>query len=170
MDSPAKKLWRDGRAAYQNIIPASTGAAKAIGRVIPSLEGKLTGLYPRYLLLTPTTNFSLGLALRVPVPTVSVVDLTIRLGKDASYEDIKCKIKEASETYMKGILGYTDEDMVSTDFLGDPRSSIFDAKAGVPLSKNFVKLIAWYDNESGYACRVVDLVNYVAARESCPPA
>lgn len=151
VDSPAKKLWRDGRAAYQNIIPASTGAAKAIGKVIPSLDGKLTGL-----------------ALRVPVPTVSVVDLTVRLGKDASYDDIKCKVKEASDTYLKGILGYTDEDMVSSDFLGDPRSTIFDAKAGVPLTKNFVKLIAWYDNEYGYSCRVVDLINYMASRENCP--
>lgn len=151
MDSPAQKLWRDGRAAYQNIIPATTGAAKAIGRVIPSLDGKITGL-----------------ALRVPVPTVSVVDLTVRLGKDASYEDIKCKIKEASETYLKGILGYVDEDLVSSDFLGDPRSSIFDAKAGIPLSRSFVKLIAWYDNEYGYSCRVVDLLNYMASREGCP--
>lgn len=110
------------------------------------------------------------MALRVPVPTVSVVDLTVRLGKEASYDDIKCKIKEASDTYMKGILGYVDEDLVSTDFLGDPRSSIFDAKAGIPLTKCFVKLIAWYDNEYGYSCRVVDLLNYMASRESCPSA
>lgn len=110
------------------------------------------------------------MALRVPVPVVSLVDLTVRLAKDASYDDIKCKIKEASETYLNGILGYIDEDMVSSDFVGNPQSSIFDAKAGIPLTKNFVKLIAWYDNEYGYSCRVVDLINYIASKEGCPSA
>lgn len=120
-----------------------------------------------YKLFKSIDKLVIGMALRVPVPTVSVVDLTIRLGKDASYDEIKCKIKEASETYMKGILGYSDQDLVSSDFVGDSRSSIFDAKAGIPLSKNFIKLISWYDNEYGYSCRVVDLINYVASRE-CP--
>nr|CAD7450610.1 unnamed protein product [Timema bartmani] len=121
-------LWRDGRGAYQNIIPASTGAAKAVAMVIPSLYGKLTGM-----------------AFRVPVANVSVVDLTVRLGKPATYDDIKAKVKEAAEGDMKGILGYTEEEVVSSDFNGDPRSSIFDSKAGIPLNDSFVKLINWDD-------------------------
>lgn len=120
------QLWRDGRGASQNIIPAATGAAKAVGKVIPSLNGKLTGM-----------------AFRVPVPNVSVVDLTVRLGKDASYDDIKAKVKEASEGPLKGILAYTEDDVVSSDFIGDNHSSIFDAKAGIPLNSKFVKLISW---------------------------
>merc|ERR1711862_808332 len=126
VDGPSGKDWRGGRGAGQNIIPASTGAAKAVGKVIPELNGKLTGM-----------------AFRVPTPDVSVVDLTVRLAKEASYEDICAKIKEASEGSMKGILGYTDEALVSTDFVGDDRSSIFDAKAGIQLSKTFVKLVSW---------------------------
>ena len=126
VDGPSGKDWRGGRGAAQNIIPSSTGAAKAVGKVIPALNGKLTGM-----------------AFRVPTPDVSVVDLTVRLVKEASYEEICNKIKEASEGALKGILGYTDEDLVSTDFLGDNRSSIFDAKAGIQLSKTFVKLVSW---------------------------
>ena len=126
VDGPSGKDWRGGRGAAQNIIPSSTGAAKAVGKVIPELNGKLTGM-----------------AFRVPTPDVSVVDLTVRLEKEASYEEICQKIKEASEGALKGILGYTDEDLVSTDFLGDDRSSIFDAKAGIQLSKTFVKLVSW---------------------------
>ena len=125
VDGPSGKDWRGGRGAAQNIIPSSTGAAKAVGKVIPALNGKLTGM-----------------AFRVPTPDVSVVDLTVRLQKEASYEEICNKIKEASEGSLKGILGYTDEDLVSTDFLGDNRSSIFDAKAGIQLSKTFVKLVS----------------------------
>ena len=126
VDGPSGKDWRGGRGAAQNIIPSSTGAAKAVGKVIPALNGKLTGM-----------------AFRVPTPDVSVVDLTVRLQKEASYEEICNKIKEAAEGSLKGILGYTDEDLVSTDFLGDNRSSIFDAKAGIQLSKTFVKLVSW---------------------------
>ena len=126
VDGPSGKDWRGGRGAGQNIIPASTGAAKAVGKVIPELNGKLTGM-----------------AFRVPTPDVSVVDLTVRLQKEATYQEICNKIKEASEGSLKGILGYTDEDLVSTDFLGDNRSSIFDAKAGIQLSKTFVKLVSW---------------------------
>jgi len=148
VDAPSQKLWRDGRGAAQNIIPASTGAAKAVGKVIPSLNGKLTGM-----------------AFRVPTPDVSVVDLTCRLKKPAKYEDIKRVIREAAEGPMKGILGYTDEQVVSTDFLGDTRSSIFDAEAGIALSDTFVKLISWYDNEVGYSHRVVDLIAYIASRQ-----
>ncbi|KAK2726642.1 glyceraldehyde-3-phosphate dehydrogenase-like [Artemia franciscana] len=147
VDGPSGKLWRDGRGAAQNIIPASTGAAKAVGKVIPELNGKLTGM-----------------AFRVPVHDVSVVDLTCRLAKEASYEDIKKAVKEASEGAMKGILGYTEEEVVSTDFIGDNHSSIFDAKAGIQLSPTFVKLISWYDNEFGYSCRVVDLIKYMHSR------
>jgi len=149
VDGPSGKQWRDGRGAGQNIIPASTGAAKAVGKVIPELNGKLTGM-----------------SFRVPVPDVSVVDLTVRLDKPASYDDIKAAIKEASETTMKGILGYTDEEVVSSDFIGDTRSSIFDALAGIPLNPHFVKLISWYDNEFGYSHRVVDLIEYIASVES----
>jgi glyceraldehyde 3-phosphate dehydrogenase len=148
VDGPSSKLWRDGRGAAQNIIPASTGAAKAVGKVIPELNGKLTGM-----------------AFRVPTPDVSVVDLTCRLAKDATYDQIKAVVKAAAESdHWKGILGYTEDEVVSTDFLGDSRSSIFDAKAGISLNKNFVKLISWYDNEYGYSCRVVDLIKYMQTR------
>jgi glyceraldehyde 3-phosphate dehydrogenase len=149
VDGPSGKDWRGGRGAAQNIIPSSTGAAKAVGKVIPDLNGKLTGM-----------------AFRVPTPDVSVVDLTVRLQKEASYEEICGKIKEASEGALKGILGYTDEDLVSTDFLGDDRSSIFDAKAGIQLSKTFVKLVSWYDNEMGYSNRVIDLISFMQTKDS----
>ncbi|KAI3933478.1 hypothetical protein MKX01_022057 [Papaver californicum] len=145
VDGPSSKDWRGGRAASFNIIPSSTGAAKAVGKVLPALNGKLTGM-----------------AFRVPTVDVSVVDLTVRLEKKASYEEIKAAIKEESEGKMKGILGYVDEDLVSTDFLGDNRSSIFDAKAGIALNDNFVKLVSWYDNEWGYSSRVIDLIVHVA--------
>jgi len=145
VDGPSGKDWRAGRGAGQNIIPATTGAAKAVGKVIPSLNGKLTGM-----------------SFRVPTPDVSVVDLTVRLDKAATYEEICKAVKEASEGKYKGIMGYTDHEVVSTDFLGDSRSSIFDAKAGISLNNNFVKLISWYDNEWGYSNRVVDLIKYVA--------
>lgn len=145
VDGPSMKDWRGGRGAGQNIIPSSTGAAKAVGKVLPELNGKLTGM-----------------AFRVPTPNVSVVDLTVRLEKPASYDDVKAAIKAASEGPLKGILGYTDEDVVSTDFVGDERSSIFDAKAGIALSPTFVKLVSWYDNEWGYSNRVVDLVSHMA--------
>jgi len=148
VDGPSGKDWRGGRGAGQNIIPSSTGAAKAVGKVIPALNGKLTGM-----------------AFRVPTPDVSVVDLTVRLQKEASYEEICNKIKEASEGSLKGILGYTDEDLVSTDFLGDNRSSIFDAKAGIQLSKTFVKLVSWYDNEMGYSNRVIDLITFMQTKD-----
>merc|ERR1719334_2434254 len=150
VDGPSRggKDWRGGRCASQNIIPSSTGAAKAVGKVIPELNRKLTGM-----------------AFRVPTPDVSVVDLTVRTQKEASYEDICKCIKAASEGPMKGILGYTDEDLVSTVFLGDQRSSIFDAKAGIQLSKTFVKLVSWYDNEMGYSNRVIDLLTYMQSRD-----
>merc|ERR1711892_105991 len=144
VDGPSGKDWRGGRGAAQNIIPSSTGAAKAVGKVIPELNGKLTGM-----------------AFRVPTPDASVVDLTVRIKKEASNEQICKTIKDASEGAYKGILGYTDEDLVSTDFLGDQRSSIFDAKAGIQLSKTFVKLVSWYDNEMGYSNRVIDLVTHM---------
>uniref|UniRef100_J3MGN7 Glyceraldehyde-3-phosphate dehydrogenase n=2 Tax=Oryza brachyantha TaxID=4533 RepID=J3MGN7_ORYBR len=145
VDGPSMKDWRGGRGASQNIIPSSTGAAKAVGKVLPALNGKLTGM-----------------AFRVPTPNVSVVDLTCRLEKSASYEDVKAAIKEASEGSLKGILGYTDEDVVSNDFVGDTRSSIFDAKAGIGLSSSFMKLVSWYDNEWGYSNRVLDLIGHMA--------
>jgi len=145
VDGPSGKDWRAGRGAGQNIIPASTGAAKAVTKVIPALEGKLTGM-----------------SFRVPTPDVSVVDLTVRIEKPASYKDICAAIKEASEGDLKGILTYTEDEVVSTDFLGDTHSSIFDVKAGISLNDHFVKLIAWYDNEWGYSNRVVDLLIYVA--------
>lgn len=148
VDGPSGKLWRDGRGAAQNIIPASTGAAKAVGKVIPALNGKLTGM-----------------AFRVPVPDVSVVDLTVRLGKGTTLDDIKAKVKEASQGAMKGILGYTEDQVVSSDFIGDNRSSIFDADASIMLNPNFVKLITWYDNEFGYSCRVIDLIKYIKTRD-----
>jgi len=147
VDGPSGKLWRDGRGAAQNIIPAATGAAKAVGKVIPELNGKLTGM-----------------AFRVPVHDVSVVDLTCKLNKPTTYEEIKKKMKEASEGPMSGILGYTEELVVSTDFIGDKRSSIFDADAGIMLNPTFVKLVSWYDNEYGYSTRVVDLINYIKTR------
>ena len=145
VDGPSKKDWRGGRAASANIIPSSTGAAKAVGKVIPELNGKLTGM-----------------SFRVPTIDVSVVDLTCRLEKAATYDEIKAAMKHASENEMKGILGYTEDAVVSSDFLTDPRTSIFDAEAGIALNPNFVKLIAWYDNEWGYSNRVVDLVKYIA--------
>ncbi|ORZ09883.1 glyceraldehyde-3-phosphate dehydrogenase [Absidia repens] len=145
VDGPSGKDWRAGRGAGANIIPASTGAAKAVGKVIPKLNGKLTGM-----------------SFRVPNPDVSVVDLTVRLEKPASYDEIKAAIKKASEGALKGILSYTEDEVVSTDFIGDPHSSIFDAKAGISLNPNFVKLIAWYDNEFGYSTRTVDLICHIA--------
>jgi len=148
VDGPSGKDWRGGRGAGQNIIPSSTGAAKAVGKVIPELNGKLTGM-----------------AFRVPTPDVSVVDLTVRLAKEATYEQICDVIKAAADGPMKGILGYTDEDLVSSDFYGDTRSSIFDAKAGIQMSPTFVKLVSWYDNEMGYSNRVVDLIAYMQSRD-----
>jgi glyceraldehyde 3-phosphate dehydrogenase len=145
VDGPSKKAWRDGRAASGNIIPASTGAAKAVGAVIPELKGKLTGM-----------------AMRVPTLDVSVVDLTCRLAKETTYEEIKAVMKAASEGPMKGILGYTEDEVVSSDFIHDPRTSIFDAKAGIMLNPQFVKIISWYDNEWGYSCKVVDLIRHMA--------
>jgi len=145
VDGPARKDWRSGRAAAVNIIPATTGAAKAVGKVIPHLNGKLTGM-----------------AFRVPTMDVSAVDLTCRLKKPATYEQIKQVVKAAADGPLKGIIGYTEEEVVSSDFIGDSRSSIFDAAAGISLNDNFVKLIAWYDNEWGYSNRVVDLVAYIA--------
>ncbi|CAI0425717.1 unnamed protein product [Linum tenue] len=145
VDGPSNKDWRGGRAASFNIIPSSTGAAKAVGKVLPELNGKLTGM-----------------AFRVPTADVSVVDLTVKIAKAATYEQIKAAIKEESEGNLKGILGYVDEDVVSADFLGDSRSSIFDAKAGIALNDNFVKLVSWYDNEWGYSTRVVDLICHIA--------
>jgi glyceraldehyde 3-phosphate dehydrogenase len=148
VDGPSGKLWRDGRGAAQNIIPAATGAAKAVGKVIPALNGKLTGM-----------------AFRVPTADVSVVDLTVRLAKPAPYNTIKQKIKEAAEGPMKGILGYTEDEVVSSDFTSDTHSSVFDALAGIPLNDNFVKLISWYDNEFGYSNRVVDLIKYMQTKD-----
>jgi glyceraldehyde 3-phosphate dehydrogenase len=141
VDGPSAKDWRGGRGAYQNIIPSSTGAAKAVGLVIPELKGKLTGM-----------------SFRVPTPNVSVVDLTCRLEKGASYDEIKAVMKKASENELKGILGYTEEAVVSNDFLGDARTSIFDADAGISLNANFVKVVSWYDNEWGYSNKLVDLI------------
>jgi len=149
VDGPSAKDWRGGRTAAQNIIPSSTGAAKAVGKVIPSLNGKLTGM-----------------SMRVPTANVSVVDLTCRIEKAATYEEIKAVIKAASENELKGILGYTEDDIVSTDLNGDDHSSIFDAKAGIALNSNFIKLVSWYDNEWGYSHRVVDLISYIAKVDS----
>lgn len=145
VDGPSNKDWRGGRAAAANIIPSSTGAAKAVGKVIPELNGKLTGM-----------------SFRVPTINVSVVDLTCRLEKAATYDEIKAAVKKASENELKGILGYTEDDVVSTDFIHDARTSIFDAKAGIALNNNFVKLVAWYDNEWGYSNKVVDLICHMA--------
>jgi glyceraldehyde 3-phosphate dehydrogenase len=144
VDGPSMKDWRGGRGAGQNIIPSSTGAAKAVGKVIPELNGKLTGM-----------------AFRVPTPDVSVVDLTARLKKEATYEEICAAMKEASEGDLKGVLGYTEDAVVSNDFIGDARTSIFDAGAGIQLSPTFVKVVSWYDNEMGYSNKVVDLVEYM---------
>lgn len=144
VDGPSHKDWRGGRGALQNIIPSSTGAAKAVGKVIPSLQGKLTGM-----------------AFRVPTADVSVVDLTVNLEKPASYEAICAALKDASENELAGILGYTEDDVVSQDFIGDKRSSIVDAKAGIALTDTFVKFVSWYDNEMGYSHRVLDLVAHI---------
>ena len=144
VDGPSLKDWRGGRAASGNIIPSSTGAAKAVGKVIPELNGKLTGM-----------------SMRVPTLDVSVVDLTVNLAKPAKYDEICAAMKKASEGELKGILGYTDEDVVSTDFLGDTRTSIFDAKAGIALTDTFVKVVSWYDNEMGYSNKVLDLIEHM---------
>merc|ERR1712070_283566 len=145
VDGPSMKDWRGGRGAGNNIIPSSTGAAKAVGKVIPELNGKLTGM-----------------SFRVPTPDVSVVDLTVRLEKSASYEEICAAIKAESEGAMKGVLGYTEDAVVSCDFLGDKHSSVFDVTSGIALNDNFVKLVSWYDNEWGYSNRLVDLAVHVA--------
>jgi len=147
VDGPSKKDWKGGRSAAVNIIPSSTGAAKAVGLVIPEIKGKLTGM-----------------SFRVPTPTVSVVDLTVKTTKAASLDDIKRAMKNASETYLKGILGYTEDEVVSSDFVHDPRSSIFDAGSSIELNQNFFKLVSWYDNEWGYARRVVELARLVAQK------
>jgi glyceraldehyde 3-phosphate dehydrogenase len=147
VDGPSMKDWRGGRGAGQNIIPSSTGAAKAVGKVIPDLNGKLTGM-----------------AFRVPTPDVSVVDLTCRIEKSASYDEIKAAVKDASEGELKGILGYTEDAVVSNDFIGEERTSVFDADAGIALNDNFVKLITWYDNEWGYSSKVIDLIQYIASK------
>merc|ERR1719187_648883 len=147
VDGPSGKNWSDGRGASQNIIPASTGAAKAVGKVIPELNGKLTGM-----------------AFRVPTPDVSVVDLTVKLSKPAKLADINAAVKAASEGAMKGVLGYTEDQVVSTDFISDDHSSIFDAKACIQLNDTFVQLITWYDNEYGYSQRVIDLINFMSSK------
>ena len=144
VDGPSKKDWRGGRAASGNIIPSSTGAAKAVGKVIPDLNGKLTGM-----------------SFRVPTLDVSVVDLTVTLEKPTTYDEIKAAVKKASEGQLKGILGYTEEDVVSSDFIGEVCTSVFDAKAGIMLNPTFVKLVAWYDNEWGYSNKVVDLMRHI---------
>lgn len=148
VDGPSKKDWRGGRAASGNIIPSSTGAAKAVGKVIPELNGKLTGM-----------------SFRVPTLNVSVVDLTVRLEKETTYEEIKEVMKRASENELKGILGYTEEPLVSSDFMSDNRASIFDASAGIMLSPTFVKLVAWYDNEYGYSTQLLRMASYMASQE-----
>jgi len=144
VDGPSAKDWRGGRGAGQNIIPSSTGAAKAVGKVIPELNGKLTGM-----------------AFRVPTPDVSVVDLTVNLAKPASYKEICAAMKLASETTMKGVLGYTEEAVVSNDFVGETQTSVFDANAGIALTDTFVKVVSWYDNEMGYSTKVVELIEYM---------
>jgi glyceraldehyde 3-phosphate dehydrogenase len=148
VDGPSAKDWRGGRGAAQNIIPSSTGAAKAVGKVIPDLNGKLTGM-----------------SMRVPTANVSVVDLTARIEKGASYDEIKQVIKEAANGPLKGILAYTEDEVVSSDMIGNTNSSIFDAKAGIALNENFIKLVSWYDNEWGYSRRVLDLVSYIAKQD-----
>ncbi|MBY0262432.1 MAG: glyceraldehyde-3-phosphate dehydrogenase, partial [Phycisphaerales bacterium] len=147
-DGPSKKDWRGGRNAYQNIIPSSTGAAKAVTLAIPALKGKLTGM-----------------AFRVPTADVSAVDLTFRTAKDTTLADINAAMKAAANGSMKGFLGYTDEEVVSADFIGDRRSSIYDAKAGIELNKRFFKVVSWYDNEAGYASRCVDLIKLMASKD-----
>ncbi|KAL6811199.1 hypothetical protein GGI42DRAFT_316084 [Trichoderma sp. SZMC 28013] len=149
VDGPSSKDWRGGRAAAQNLIPSSTGAAKAVGKVIPELAGKVTGM-----------------SVRVPTVNVSLVDFTVRFAKDVTYDEVKAAIKEASEGPLKGILAYTEDDIVSTDMLTDPHSSTFDAKAGIALNKNFVKVMSWYDNEYGYSRRVVDLIVFVSKKDA----
>ncbi len=144
VDGPSKKDWRGGRGGPQNIIPASTGAAKAVALCIPEIAGKLTGM-----------------SMRVPTPNVSVVDLTVKLSKSTSYDEICSAMKSASEGPLKGVLGYTEDDVVSSDFIGSPFSSIFDAGAGIALNDKFFKLISWYDNEMGYSCRLIDLIEYM---------
>jgi len=148
VDGPSQKDWRGGRGACYNIIPSSTGAAKAVGKVIPALNGKLTGM-----------------SFRVPVANVSVVDLTLNLNKGASYDDIKKTVKAASENEMKGILAYTEDDVVSSDFIGETHTSIFDAKAGIALSDTFVKLVTWYDNEAGYSSKCLDLISHMESKK-----
>jgi glyceraldehyde 3-phosphate dehydrogenase len=145
VDGPSAKDWRGGRGAAGNIIPSSTGAAKAVGKVIPQLNGKLTGM-----------------SLRVPTLDVSVVDLTVNLAKETTYDEICAVMKAASEGELKGILGYTEDDVVSSDFIGDPRTSVFDVKAGIQLTPNFVKVVSWYDNEWGYSSKVIDLILHMA--------
>jgi len=147
VDGPSKKDWKGGRSAAINIIPSSTGAARAVGLAIPEVKGKLTGM-----------------AFRVPTPTVSVVDLTFKTAKDTSLAEIKAAMKKASETYLKGILGYTEDEVVSSDFIHDERSSIFDAGSSIELNKNFFKLVSWYDNEWGYSNRTVELVSMIASK------
>jgi glyceraldehyde 3-phosphate dehydrogenase len=144
VDGPSKKDWRGGRSALANIIPSSTGAAKAVGKVIPSLNGKLTGM-----------------SFRVPTPNVSVVDLTVRTEKPATWSEVKAALKNASENELKGILGYTEEAVVSQDFVSEPRTSVFDAEASIALNDNFFKLVSWYDNEYGYSAKLVDLAEYI---------
>lgn len=144
VDAPSAKDWRGGRSILGNIIPSSTGAAKAVGKVIPELNGKLTGM-----------------AFRVPTADVSVVDLTVRLAKSATYEEVKAAMKAASENEMKGILGYTEDSVVSSDFIHEERTSVFDANAGIALNGNFMKLVSWYDNEWGYSCKVLDLIAHM---------
>jgi glyceraldehyde 3-phosphate dehydrogenase len=153
VDGPSKKDWRGGRSASQNIIPSSTGAAKAVALCIPEVKGKLTGM-----------------AFRVPTIDVSVVDLTVKLSKPTTYEAICDAVKAAADGDMKGILAFTDEDLVSTDFIGDTHSSIFDKKAGISLNDTFFKIVAWYDNEMGYACRCVDLAEFIATKETAAAA
>jgi len=148
VDGPSNKDWRGGRGAAANIIPSSTGAAKAVGKVIPSLNGKLTGM-----------------SMRVPTSDVSVVDLTVRLEKPAKYDEIKAVMRKAADGEYKGIMGYTEDAVVSTDFVGDEHSSIFDASAGIALNDTFVKVVSWYDNEWGYSKRVVDLVTFIAKKD-----
>ncbi len=147
-DGPSKKDWRGGRNAYMNIIPSSTGAAKAVTLCIPDLKGKLTGM-----------------SFRVPTADVSAVDLTFKTRKATSLAEISAAMKAAADGPMKGVLGYTDEEVVSSDFIGDRRSSIYDAKAGIELNKNFFKVVSWYDNEAGYAARCVDMLRYVAEKD-----
>ena len=153
LDGASLKDWRGGRAATGNIIPSSTGAAKAVGKVIPELNGKLTGM-----------------SMRVPTLDVSVVDLTVKLAKPATYEDICKAMKDASEGELKGVLGYTDEEVVSSDFLGDSRTSIFDKKAGIALTDTFVKVVSWYDNECGYSNKMVELIRHMSAVYNCSEA